>query len=90
MVGSAPDTLRFLECMRKGGAPILPAELARAAMTNQIGALAGPMPGFGFRYGGAVLLDPQAAQATTRCGRCRCKTLEQFTRLIGINPCPQS
>ena len=63
MVGSAPDTLRFLECMRKGGAPILPAELARAAMTNQIGTLAGPMPGFGFGYGGAVLLDPRAAQA---------------------------
>jgi CubicO group peptidase (beta-lactamase class C family) len=63
MVGSAPDTLAFLECMRKGAAPILPAELGRAAMTNQIGALAGPMPGFGFGYGGAVLLDPQAAQS---------------------------
>jgi CubicO group peptidase (beta-lactamase class C family) len=62
MVGSAPDTLRFIECMRKGGAPILPVELVRAAMTNQIGALQGPMPGFGFGYGGAVLLDPQAAQ----------------------------
>jgi CubicO group peptidase (beta-lactamase class C family) len=62
MVGSAPDTLRFIECMRKGGAPILPAALARAAMSNRLGALAGPMPGFGFGYGGAVLLDPQAAQ----------------------------
>ena len=48
MVGSAPDTLRFIECMRKGGAPILPPGLASAAMSNQIGALAGPMPGFGF------------------------------------------
>jgi CubicO group peptidase (beta-lactamase class C family) len=63
MVGSAPDTLRFIECMRKGGAPILPADLARAAMSNQIGALAGPMPGHGFGYGGAVLRDPQAAQS---------------------------
>jgi CubicO group peptidase (beta-lactamase class C family) len=62
MVGSAPDTLRFIECMRNGGAPILPAELARAAMTNQIGDLAGPLPGFGFGYGGAVLRDPQAAE----------------------------
>ena len=62
MVGSAPDTLQFLECMRKGGAPILPPELVRAAMTNQIGAMSGPMPGFGFGYGGAVLVDPQAAK----------------------------
>ena len=62
MVGSARDTLQFLECMRQGGAPILSTGLARAAMTNQIGTLAGPMPGFGFGYGGAVLLDPQTAQ----------------------------
>ena len=64
MVDSAPDTLRFLECMRKGGTPILPAELARAAMTNQIGALAGPMPGFGFGYGGAVLAGSAGRSST--------------------------
>jgi CubicO group peptidase (beta-lactamase class C family) len=62
MVGSAPDVLRFLECMRSGGAPVLPANLTAAAMQNQIGELAGPMPGWGFGFGGAVLLDPAAAQ----------------------------
>lgn len=71
MVGSAPDTLRFIECMRKGGAPILPVELTRAAMTNQIGTFEGPLPGFGFGYGGAVLLDPQAAQTPQTPGTWR-------------------
>lgn len=71
MVGSAPDTLRFIECMRKGGAPILPVELTRAAMTNQIGAFEGPLPGFGFGFGGAVLRDPQAAQTPQSPGTWR-------------------
>jgi CubicO group peptidase (beta-lactamase class C family) len=71
MVGSAPDTLRFIECMRKGGAPILPIELARAAMSDQIAGLAGPLPGFGFGYGGAILRDPQEAQTPQSPGTWR-------------------
>ncbi|HKR33317.1 MAG TPA: serine hydrolase domain-containing protein [Steroidobacteraceae bacterium] len=71
MVGSAPDTLRFIECMRKGGAPILPVELTRAVMTDQIGAFEGPLPGFGFGYGGAVLRDPQAAETPQSPGTWR-------------------
>lgn len=62
MVGSAPDILAFLECIRRGGAPILPQKSAAAMMENQIGSLTGFMPGWGFGFGGAVLLDPAAAQ----------------------------
>ncbi|HTE43549.1 MAG TPA: serine hydrolase domain-containing protein [Steroidobacteraceae bacterium] len=62
MIGSAEDTLRFLECIRRGGAPILSISSAQAMMTHQLGALPGHMPGWGFGYGGAVLVDPVAAQ----------------------------
>jgi CubicO group peptidase (beta-lactamase class C family) len=60
MVGTAPDVLRLLEAIRKGGKPILRASTAAAMMTNQIGAMAGPQPGAGFGFGGAVVVDPVA------------------------------
>lgn len=60
MACSAPDLLTFLEAIRTGGAPIVKAETAKAMMTNQTGshALLLNGPGWGFGYGGAVLLDP--------------------------------
>jgi CubicO group peptidase (beta-lactamase class C family) len=68
MVGSAPDLLRFLEAIRTGGKPILNAQSAASMMHNQIGSLAGPQPGVGFGYGGAVLLDPAAAHTPQSAG----------------------
>ena len=61
MVGTAPDVMRLLEAIRKGGAPIVSASTAESMMRNQIGKLAGPQPGIGFGYGGAVVVDPAAA-----------------------------
>lgn len=70
MVGTAPDMLRFLEAIRGGGAPILPAEMTRLMMRNQTGSLvldvAGPGKSFG--YGGALVTDPAAAQTPQSAG----------------------
>ncbi len=61
MVGTAPDLMRFFEAVRTGGKPILSAATAASEMRNQIGSLAGPQPGVGFGFGGAVVVDPAAA-----------------------------
>jgi len=53
MVGTAPDVLRFLEAIRQGPS-------ASEMMSNQIGDFTTTLPGWGFGYGGAVLLDPSA------------------------------
>jgi CubicO group peptidase (beta-lactamase class C family) len=63
MVGNADDMLTFIEALRTGGTPILSAETVDAMMTVQTGTL--PIvsrgPGWGFGFGGAVLVDPAAA-----------------------------
>jgi CubicO group peptidase (beta-lactamase class C family) len=63
MVGTAPEFLSFLEAIRTGGGGVVGAETARQMMTNQTGDLAIVTngPGFGFGFGGAVLLDPALA-----------------------------
>jgi CubicO group peptidase (beta-lactamase class C family) len=70
MVGSAPDLLRFLEAIRQGGDKILPSRSAAAMMSNQIGDL--PVdakgPGWGFGFGGAVLIDPALAHSLQSSG----------------------
>jgi len=68
MIGTAQDVLKLLEAIRKGGAPLLEPATAASMMQNQIGALAGPMPGVGFGYGGAVVLDPGAAKSPQSAG----------------------
>jgi CubicO group peptidase (beta-lactamase class C family) len=60
MVGTAPDVMRFLETIRTGGKPILSAATAASMMRNEIGSVAGPQPGVGFGFGGAVVVDPAA------------------------------
>jgi len=64
MVGNADDMLTFVEALRAGGAPILSAETVDTMMTVQTGTLALPSrgPGWGFGFGGALLVDPAAAQ----------------------------
>ena len=63
MVGTAADMLTFIEAIRRGGAPILSADTVRAMMTVQTADL--PIvnrgPGFGFGFGGSLLVDPKAA-----------------------------
>jgi CubicO group peptidase (beta-lactamase class C family) len=64
MVGDAGDMLTFVETLRAGGAPIPSAETVGAMMTVQTGTL--PIvnrgPGWAFGLGGALLVDPAAAQ----------------------------
>jgi CubicO group peptidase (beta-lactamase class C family) len=62
MIGTATDLMRFLEAVRTGGKPILSGTTAASMMRNQIGSLAGPQPGIGFGFGGAVVVDPAAAR----------------------------
>ncbi|MBM3116238.1 serine hydrolase domain-containing protein [Jeongeupia naejangsanensis] len=62
MVGSAGDFLRFLESIRTDRSVISPA-MSQALRRNQTGGLLIDTrgPGWGFGYGGSVLLDPVAA-----------------------------
>jgi CubicO group peptidase (beta-lactamase class C family) len=68
MVGTAPDIIRLLEAVRTGGKPILTASTAASMMRNQIGSLMGPQPGVAFGFGGAVVVDPAAAQTPQSAG----------------------
>ena len=63
MVGTADDFMRFLEALRKGGAPLLERRTVQTMMSNQIGALTSLLgPGTGFGIGSAIITDPQSAQ----------------------------
>lgn len=64
MVGTAGDFLAFFEAMRTGGGGIVSPETVKAMMTNQIGDM--PIlrgPGWGFGFGGAVLVNPALANS---------------------------
>ena len=67
MVGTAPDFLRFLEAIRKGGTPILKPETVRLLAENQIGETPVPIvgPGYGFSLGWAILTDPASTALPT-------------------------
>ncbi len=61
MSGTAADILRFLEAIRTGGAPILDPEMTAAMAIDHVGVQAETQgPGWGFGYGGAVLINPAA------------------------------
>lgn len=62
MIGSAPDALRLLEAMRKGGAPVLEKSTAGAMFRNQVAGTPGQEPGVGFGFGGALVVDPAAVK----------------------------
>lgn len=70
MACSATDFVAFLEAIRAGGAPIVSAETASDMMTNQTGAhaIVTSGPGWGFGFGGAVMLDPAAAASPLPVG----------------------
>lgn len=63
MAGTAPDFIRLLEAIRRGGKPVLTAETVQQATTNQIGDLPREPGDAGWRFGflSAVLDDPVAA-----------------------------
>jgi CubicO group peptidase (beta-lactamase class C family) len=69
MVGTAEDFMRFLETLRKGGAPILERRTVQTMMSNQIGALTSLLgPGTGFGIGAAIVTDAQAALTPQSAG----------------------
>lgn len=70
MACSAPDFLTFLEAIRSGGGGVVGAETATAMMTNQTGshAIVTSGPGWGFGFGGAVMLDPTASGSPLPAG----------------------
>lgn len=60
MVGTADETLRLLELIRSGGAPLLQSQTVAMMMKDHVGADAMTQgPGWGFGYGWAVLSQPQ-------------------------------
>jgi CubicO group peptidase (beta-lactamase class C family) len=62
MLGTADDVARALEVFRGDGAGLLSKDAATRAATDHVGAHAATQgPGWGFGYGGAVLVDPHAA-----------------------------
>lgn len=59
MAGTAGDVLRFLETIRTGGAPILEKRTIEKMAVDHLGTQARMrLPGWGFGYGWAVLVDP--------------------------------
>lgn len=62
MVGTAGDFMRFLEILRAGGSPLLPAGSVDEMGRQQIGAIHPTgAPGHGFGLAGAVLRNPRVA-----------------------------
>ena len=72
-VGTAPDFLKFLEALRRGGGPILKAETVAMAFSNQIGDLPRRPGDTGQRFGfiGAIVADPKAAGSPVAPGTIR-------------------
>ena len=70
MIGTAPDVLRLLETLRRGGAPILDPGTCRAAITNQVGRLERGAGSDGQRFGylSAIVEDPRAAATPQSAG----------------------
>lgn len=59
MAGTAGDIARFLETIRRGGAPILSAHSVQLMVTDSVGTNPPTQdPGWGFGYGWAVLDNP--------------------------------
>ena len=75
MVGTAADYLKFLEALRQEGGPVLKPQTARAMTADQVSPIFSQRqnvpegknsdvvaPGWGFGFGGAVLLHPEKAE----------------------------
>ncbi len=63
MVATAGEFARLLEGIRTGGSPVLRSRTAQSMMQDQLGTRKNPLgAGWGFGFGGAVVLDPDAAK----------------------------
>ncbi|ACA21070.1 beta-lactamase [Methylobacterium sp. 4-46] len=62
MVGTAAEVMRLLEALRRGGAPLMPPDLAAEMGRDQVAKIdLEGSPGWGYGLGFAVLRDPRAA-----------------------------
>lgn len=69
MIGTAADVLTLLETLRRGGDPLLPADLVAEMARDQIEGIAVEgMPGVGYGLGFSVLRDPAAAGVAEPAG----------------------
>jgi CubicO group peptidase (beta-lactamase class C family) len=68
MIGSAPDILRLLEMVRKGGTPVLAQSTAAEMFRNQIAGVPGFQPGDGFGLGGGLVVDPATSKTPQSAG----------------------
>jgi CubicO group peptidase (beta-lactamase class C family) len=69
MNGTADEVARLLELVRSGGGSLLKPATTQAMLSNQTGNLPIVLgPGWGFGFGGAVLLDPKAANTPQSIG----------------------
>jgi CubicO group peptidase (beta-lactamase class C family) len=73
MVGTGPEFVRFLETLRKGGAPLLKPATFAEATRNQVGTLPREAKDEGWRFGyfSAVLADPAVARTPQSVGTLR-------------------
>ncbi len=67
---TAPDFIAFLEAVRQGGGGVVSEATAKSMMSNQTGshAIVTSGPGWGFGFGGAVMLDPAASGSPLPAG----------------------
>jgi CubicO group peptidase (beta-lactamase class C family) len=69
MSGTAGDVMILLETLRRGGGKILSKEAVVGMMSAQVGAESQANgPGWGFGYGGAVLINPAEANSPQTAG----------------------
>lgn len=72
MAGTAGDVMRFLDCIRAGGSPVLSRASAEAMAADRVGSHPQALgPGWGFGLGSAVLIDPAAAETPQSQGTLR-------------------
>lgn len=63
MIGTATDFMKFLNVLEQQGKPILSSALASQMFTDYTeGKAQAQGPGWGFSYGGAILINPKEAQ----------------------------
>jgi CubicO group peptidase (beta-lactamase class C family) len=67
MAGTAPDFIRFLDALQKGGEPILSRVMTEKGLSNQIGRHL-HSPGVKFGYFGSVTVNPDAAESPVPAG----------------------
>jgi CubicO group peptidase (beta-lactamase class C family) len=71
MAGTAVDFLKFLETIRRGGAPILSPDSVRLLSENALGAVDTGGPGVGFSLGWSIIVDPVKAETPASAGSWR-------------------